>query len=224
MCNLFANTMPAEAMRRLFDVAPDRDRLGNAPPLPAIHPRDAAPVLRRAPDGARELAALHWGFLMPQTSRKTGAPILPKAVNNARDDRLRDSPFWRDSFERRRCLIPATSFCEAKGAKPAVWTWFALAGDEPRPPFAFAGLWRGFRGRYRGGETVELDTVSMVTTTPNALVREVHPDRMPAILPPEAWDDWLDGDPAAAFARLGPYPAAAMRVSRAGVHEKADPG
>ncbi|MEL6198254.1 MAG: SOS response-associated peptidase family protein [Pseudomonadota bacterium] len=94
----------------------------------------------------REFVSMASGFLMPQVSKHTRKLILPKAVNNARDDKVRSSPFWRASFEERRCLIPATSFCEAKGKAPATYYWFGLVGDEPRPGFAFAGLWRQFRG------------------------------------------------------------------------------
>ena len=121
---------------------------------------------------------MHWGFRMPQVSKRTGQPIQPRAINNARDDKLLDSRFWRGSFEERRCLVPATSFCEAKGRAPATYYWFALQGEEPRPAFAFAGLWRSFRGNYRD-ELVEIDTHTVITTTPNELVRPIHPDRMP---------------------------------------------
>ena len=223
MCNLFANTMPVDAMRDLFAVDRAHDRLGNAPPLPAIFPRRDAPTVFLAEDGARALAPMHWGFLMPQVSKKTGRPILPKAINNARDDKLRTSPFWRESFERRRCLLPATAFCEAEGRAPATYHWFALRGAAERPPFAFAALWRRFRGRYREAAPVEIDTVTMVTTTPNALVRPIHPDRMPVILPEDAWETWLSGAPDAAFALLKPYPADAMRIARSGLDAKADP-
>lgn len=215
MCNLFSNTLPADAMRRLFDVAADADGLGNMPPLPAIWPRAEIPVARRAADGRRELVRMHWGFLLPQVSKRTGLPILPKAVNNARDDRLRDAPFWRESFARRRCLIPATSWSEPKGARPAVIHWFAVTGDAPRPPLAFAGVWRRWRGDYRG-ETVALDTVSMITTRPNAVTAAAHPDRMPAIVAPERWTDWLEGPDDAAFALIGPWPAERTRLVAAG--------
>jgi len=124
---------------------------------------------------------MHWGFLMPQVSKKTGQPILPKAVNNARDDKVRNSPFWRDSYEHRRCLVPATSFCEPKGRAPATYYWFGLEGPERRPPFAFAGMWRSFRGQYRD-DLVEIDTFTILTTTPSKLVRPIHPQRMPVIL------------------------------------------
>jgi len=223
MCNLYANRSAQAEMRRLFGVAPGRDRLGNFAPLGAVWPRHSAPVVRPGADGAREMVAMHWGFLMPQVSRATGQPILPKAVNNARDDKIAHSPFWRASFESRRCLVPATAFAEAKGKNPATWYWFGMAADDAqaRPPFALAGLWRGFEGVYRG-EMVTIDTYTVVTTAPNALVRPVHPDRMPVILPPEAHEAWLSATPREAADLVRPFPPEAMRVVARGVGLKAD--
>lgn len=221
MCNLFANTMPQEAMRRLFAVAPGDDRLGNAAPLPAIFPRHDAPLVRISEHGRRELVAAHWGFVLPQVSRKTGAPILPKAVNNARDDSVATSPFWRDSFETRRCLLPATSFCEARGKKPATYVWFGVTGDAPRPPFAFAAIWKRWRGKYRD-DLVDIDTCAMLTTSPNALVRTAHPDRMPVILAPEDWGPWMTGSTQEAVRLLRPYPAEQMRIVQEGLDAKSD--
>lgn len=218
MCNLYSNMTTQAAMRQLFDLAPGRDRLGNFAPLPAIYPRYEAPVLRLGADGARELVTMHWGFLLPQVSKKTGKPILPKAVTNARDDRLRSSPFWRASFRTRRCLVPATSFAEAKGHHPATFYWFGMeAGDaDARPPFSFAGLWRKFRGEYRG-ELVEIDTYTIVTSTPNDLVRPIHPSRMPVILDPSDYQTWLTSPEEQAAGLLRPYPAERMRIVRQGI-------
>jgi len=224
MCNLYSNTTTQEAMRQLFDVAPGRDRLGNFAPLPAIYPRYQAPVVRRDGDGVREMVAMHWGFLLPQASKKTGRPILPKAVNNARDDKVTSSGFWAESFAARRCLVPATAFAEARGRKPATFFWFGLADDDPvaRPPFAFAGLWRRFRGAYRG-ERVEIDTHTIITTTPNDVVRPVHPDRMPVILDPAEFDTWLSGTPEEAVPLMRPFPANRMRIVRQGEGVTQDP-
>ena len=224
MCNLYSNTTPQQAMRELFEVAPHRDRLGNFAPLTAIYPRYTAPVVRLDGDGAREMAAMHWGFLLPQTSNKTGKPILPKAVNNARDDKVTSSRFWAESFAVRRCLVPATAFAEARGRKPATFFWFGLADEDPaaRPPFAFAGLWRRFRGAYRG-ERVEIDTHTIITTGPNELVRPVHPDRMPVILGPEDHETWLSGPPDEAARLMRPFPAARMRIVRKGEGVTQDP-
>ncbi|MEM8550004.1 MAG: SOS response-associated peptidase [Verrucomicrobiota bacterium] len=218
MCNLFSKTLPPEAMRQLYGVK--RDRIGNQSPVPGIFPRHAAPVVRLV-DGERELVPMHWGFLMPQVSKRTGKPILAKAVNNARDDKVQTSPFWRSSFEERRCLIPATSFCEAKGKAPATYYWFGLVGDEPRPPFAFAGLWRQFRGSYLD-ELVELDTFTMLTTMPNALVREIHPDRMPVVLDPADYEAWLTGGADRAAELLRPFDEGRMRIVLSGEDAKSD--
>ena len=224
MCNLYSNTIPVEAMRRLFGVAPGHDRVGNQPPMPAIFPRAEVPVVRRDADGSRELVRMHWGFLMPQVSKRTGQPILPKAITNARDDKLTGS-FWGDSFWARRCLVPASSFCEPQGRKPAVFHWFAITGDEPRPPFAFAGLWRPFRGRYRD-EQVEVDTYAIVTTSPNEVVRAIHPHRMPAMIAPGDYEAWLTAAPEEALQMVRPYPADRMQVVRAAegaTSDEADP-
>ncbi|QHQ37351.1 SOS response-associated peptidase [Algicella marina] len=223
MCNLFSNTMPVDAMRNLFGVDAGNDHLGNQPPLPAIFPRYEAPVMRQSGDGQRELVRMHRGFLMPQVSKKTGKPILPKAVNNARDDKVRSSSFWRSSFAERRCLVPATSFCEAKGKAPATYYWFGVQGDDERPPFAFAGMWRQFRGNYRD-ELVEIDTFTILTTKPNDLVRKIHPDRMPVILDPADHATWLDGSGDEAYRLVRPFPEDQMRIVQSGEDLKSDDG
>jgi len=223
MCNLYFNTIPATAMRQLFDVKVEDDSLGNAEPLPAIFPKGMAPIVGIDADGQRWLQNAHWGFVMPQVSKKTGKPIQPKAVNNARDDKLRTSSFWRKSFTDRRCLIPATSFCEAKGRNPATYVWFGVTGDGIRPPFALAGIWRAFKGNY-GGEEREMITSSMVTTMPNDLVKDTHPDRMPMILAPEDYDAWLSESPEDAFSLIRPYPSACMVIHQSGEGLKSDRG
>jgi putative SOS response-associated peptidase YedK len=135
----------------------------------------------------------------------------------------RTSRFWKKSFTERRCLIPGTSFCEAKGRNPATYVWFGLKGDGDRPPFAFAGVWRAFSGNY-GGEDRDLITSSMVTTTPNSLVRDTHPDRMPAILHPDDYEAWLTAEPDAAFDLIKPYPADLMMIYQSGEGLKSDRG
>ncbi len=87
---------------------------------------------------------------------------------------------------------------------------FTLVSGEP---FGFAGLWDVW------GEWPEkLVTCCLVTTTANELVRPVH-DRLPVIVPPERYAEWLD--PATPLDRLTalprPYPASQMRVATASV-------
>ncbi len=222
MCNLYSNTIPADAMRQLFDVAVERDRLGNAEPLPAIYPKHMAPVVRSAEDGGRELVLLSWGFRTTKKSKKTGAVIQPNAWNNARDDKVRSSGLWKGSFEERRCLIPATSFCEAKGRNPATYHWFALKGDQSRPPFAFAGMWQ--TSRYQGKEgPEEVATYTVITTLANEIVKPIHPQRMPVILKPDDYEQWMSGSPEEALDLLQPYNADDMQIVRCGESERSDP-
>jgi len=100
-------------------------------------PRHIAPVVRCTDDGEREIVTMSWGFMLLQNERAS------RRVTNVRDDKILVSKFWRKSFQERRCLVPATSFCEPNGdVKPATWHWFSVTGSEPRQLFAFPGIWR----------------------------------------------------------------------------------
>jgi putative SOS response-associated peptidase YedK len=75
--------------------------------------------------------------------------------------------------------------------------------------FAFAGIWD--RWKDASGNLVE--TCSILTTTPNPLLADVH-DRMPAILEPENYELWLDPgfkDLDTLIGMLKPFDPAQMR-------------
>jgi len=61
---------------------------------------------------------------------------------------------------------------------------FTLADDSV---FAFAGIW----DRWKNPERKVVETCSIITTSANALLSDVH-DRMPVILKGEDYDRWLD--------------------------------
>jgi len=63
----------------------------------------------------------------------------------------------------------------------------------------------------------------MVTTTPNALTKETHPDRMPMIVDPNDYETWLSGTPDEAFALIRPFPADRMVIHQSGEGLKSDP-
>ena len=137
---------------------------------------------------------------------------------NARAETLSEKPSFRDTVKPRRCLVPADGFYEWRmedGHKQPFR--IGMKGDAP---FAFAGLWERWTATGAGlDEGGEVETVTIVTTFANDKLRPIHA-RMPVILPPEAFDGWLDpaNDPAAACALLEPYPVEPMafyRVSQA---------
>ncbi len=139
----------------------------------------------------------------------------PRRVTNTRDDKVQ-SAFWRESFQK-PSLVPASSFCEPNSSvRPARWTWFALGGEDPRPLFAFAGLWRVWEGPIKkDGPPVTRDVFPFMTTTPNELVATVNHERMPVLLTsPEAQDQWLDGSDEGGFALCRPYLQSRCGLSR----------
>jgi putative SOS response-associated peptidase YedK len=173
--------------------------------------------VRQSADGEREISVMSWGFVLLQNGR------APKRVTNVRDDKILESKFWRGSFEERRCLVPATSFCEPNGdVKPATWHWFALSGTDERPLFAFPGIWRRYQGPVRkDGPKVDIEVYSFLTTTPNAMVSTINHERMPVLLTREdEFEIWLKGTPDEALALAREYPPEQMRIVQEGFDKK----
>jgi putative SOS response-associated peptidase YedK len=193
MCNLYSMTRPPEAVLRLFGVGHNRAAAFGG--KSAIFPGYVAPVVRKTPDGERELVNLNWGFVLLQQGR------APKRVTNVRDDKILTSPFWRTSFEQRRCLVPASSYCEPKGEKPATWHWFAVNGDGHRPLFAFPGVWTRYRGPLKkDGESVDQEVFAFMTTEPNELTASINHERMPVLMTdPTDFETWLSASTYEAF-------------------------
>lgn len=214
MCNLYSMTKAREAVIRLFKVGHNRASLFD--PKDAIFPGHQAPVVRLAEDGERELVTLSWGFVLLRDG------YAPKRVTNTRDDKI-DTRFWRASFEQRRCLVPATSFCEPHdGRKPATWHWFALKGDEARPMFALAGLWQRWKGPIKkDGPNVELDVYSFMTTVPNALTSSINHERSPVLLTNEyEMGLWMHGTAKEARSLLRPLAPDRMHIVQEGFDKR----
>ena len=126
---------------------------------------------------------------------------------NARSETLLEKPAFKESFERRRCLIPADGFYEWKrGVRSKQPFHFGMKDDLL---FAFAGIW----DRWRPAQGPMLESCAILTTGPNELLRDVH-DRMPVILNPGQYQEWLDA-PASDCGRLSvllqPFDAAMMK-------------
>lgn len=184
MCNLYRLTKAADAVAALF-----RARTSAAPNFAAeIYPGYPGLVVAEG-----EVRAMNWGFPLVLKSKKTGAPLKPKPVNNTREDKLHTG-FWIDSFRHRRCLIPVTAWAEAEGAKGSMTrTWYSLPDDDL---FAVAGIWR---------PTAEWgNAYSMVMVDGCHQMADVH-DRMPTILSRDDWDRWTTGTPDEALALCRVY-------------------
>lgn len=213
MCNLYSMTMPREAMLRLFRISDNRAAACDT--RDAIFPGHSAPVVRMAADGEPELITMSWGFVLLQDGRAA------RRVTNTRDDKVQ-SQFWRSAFESRRCLVPASSFCEPNDGRAAgeraTWHWFALRGDEPRPGFAFAGLWQSWKGPIKkDGPNVDLQVYSFMTTAPNSATASINHERSPVLLTSDAARQaWLRGTPQEAATLIAPIRGEALTIVQAG--------
>jgi putative SOS response-associated peptidase YedK len=215
MCNLYSLNKKRDAVARFFRVS--HNRAAGFEPVSAIFPRHVAPVMRVSADGEREIVTMSWGFMLLQNGK------APRPVTNVRDDTILKSSFWKSSFEERRCLVPAASFCEPNGdVKPATWHWFSIKGDEERPLFAFPGIWRRYKGPVKkDGPNVDIETYAFLTTTPNALVATINHERMPVLLTrEEEFDLWLRGSPDEAMGLAREYPPQQMRIVQEGLEKE----
>ena len=182
MCGRFAFYSPREAVARLFGVA-------DAPevePRYNIAPTQFVATVREA-GGPRAVAMLYWG-LVPFWAKEQsiGARMI-----NARSETLGEKPSFRNAFKRRRCLVLADGYYEWQRSGAIKQPYFISFEDGE--PFGMAGLWE----RWRDPATDEtLESCCIVTTSPSAAVAHVH-DRMPVIVPPARYAEWLDPDNAA---------------------------
>jgi putative SOS response-associated peptidase YedK len=193
MCGRYTIIASPEALRALFGY----EEQPNFPPRYNVAPTQPIAIVRLL-DGKRHFALVRWG-LLPSWVKD---PKTFTLLINARGESAAEKPAFRAAMKRRRCLIPADGFYE----------WQA-AGERKRPfyvhaksgaPLAFAGLWETWTGP--NGE--ELETAAIVTTQANRTLKPIH-DRMPAIVPPEGFDLWLDGaavDATTAAALIAPAP------------------
>lgn len=173
---------------------PGLGRFNVAPTQEILVVRDS-PDEEKAAAGEREARLMRWG-LVPVWAKdlKVGYRMINAKVENLEKSRAYGPLVGKF---RHRCLIVADGFYEwmkAEDPKQPRQPWrFTVDGGEP---FAFAGLCTRKEWNDPDERGVDPDgylySATIITTTPNAVVKPVH-DRMPAILSgPEAEAAWLD--------------------------------
>jgi putative SOS response-associated peptidase YedK len=176
MCGRYLITSTPEAMRQLFAYLEQP----NFPPRYNVAPTQPIPIVRLH-EGRRQFALVRWG-LIPAWVKD---PKTFSLVLQARSDSVLDKPSFKNAMKYRRCLIPADGFYEwnedTTPRRPYV------VRPKHGGPVAFAGLWESWMGP--NGE--ELETAVVITTEANKTLHPIH-YRMPAVIPPEAFDSWLD--------------------------------
>ena len=179
MCGRYDLSENPAAIRAHFGVpsvpefAPSRD----------VRPTERAPIIRINPlSRKREGALARWG-LVPAWAKdlKFGVRCI-----NARIETVASLPVYRAAFRNRRCLVPVSAFFEWSGVKGNRSKWRVSLPDEPL--FGLAGLWERWIDHQTGDP---VDTYTIVTTAASEQLAPLH-DRMPVVVPPGRYENWLD--------------------------------
>lgn len=183
MCGRFVSSSPPDEVARYFDAEPPGEA-AIGPSWNVAPTNDVYVVLEDG--GIRRVAPHHWG-LVPIWAK---SPSVGNKMINARSEGLAEKNAFKHAFRKRRCIVPVDGFYE----------WKAIAGQRTKQPYfihredgeplAFAGLWEEWRGPDRAGDE-RLRSTTIITTSANNTMAPIH-DRMPVILPPTSWNEWLD--------------------------------
>jgi putative SOS response-associated peptidase YedK len=178
MCGRFTLHTPPGVLQEHFgiDEVPAISASYNIAPS-----QDIAAV--RVVAGRRGMALLRWG-LVPSWAKDTR---IGYRMINARAETVADKPAWRVAFRQRRCLIPADGFYEWRRTGEGKQPYHIRMQD--RSVFAFAGLWE----RWQGADDAVIESCSIIVTAANETIQPVH-DRMPVIVAPQDYTQWLDPD------------------------------
>ncbi|TNE64581.1 MAG: SOS response-associated peptidase [Alphaproteobacteria bacterium] len=197
----------------------EADRLDAAWQTGDLKPTDPVPIVAHR-SHCRRLTMARW-WLVPRYARELDSQF---SMFNARSDKLIDIYYrWKASTPRlrqmirsaylaplldgRRCLIPMNGYYEFKGGQPY---FFTINGARL---FSVAGLWE-WNKHIRTPEWPDgILSCTMITTEPNSAAAPIH-DRMPAILRPYEYEDWLSTNtaPEHALSLLKPYPGNDLTV------------
>lgn len=198
MCGRFTLITDVRRIAESFGVAPVLD----------IQPRyNIAPtqdVIAILKNGAAHLISLRWGLIPAWAKDET----IGSRMINARAETLTEKSSFKNLLRGKRCMVVADGFyewrAEGKGKTPMYITL------QDNQPFAFAGLW----DLWKSPDGQQVQSCTIITTEPNELMATIH-NRMPAILRPGAYEDWLNPqlrDEEVLTHWLTPYPAELMKA------------
>lgn len=200
MCGRFTLTIDINRVAKAFGVAPSPS-LQVSPRYNVAPTQDVVTIMR---NGTAHLDLLRWG-LIPAWAKDAS---VGSRMINARAETLAEKASFKRLLHARRCLVVADGFYEWKQEHSGKTPMYITLKDQE--PFAFAGLWDS----WKDPEGQQIRTCTIITTQPNELMASIH-NRMPAILPRQAVEEWLDpaqSDDQALLSLLTPYPASEMEA------------
>ena len=123
-----------------------------------------------------EVADMQWG-IVPHWARPGQ---FERPLINARAETIHEKPSFKKLIARTRVIVPVNGFYEWRRAQGNKATFYFHSADQSA--LALAGIYQiDSEGQMQ---------CCLITTDANSVMRPVH-DRMPALIPQQAMQDWL---------------------------------
>jgi putative SOS response-associated peptidase YedK len=181
MCGRFARYSLSRELERYFNALPPSFEIQ---PSYNVAPTQEIPVIVQHED-ARHSKKRHWE-LVPFWAKDIS---IGSRMINARVETLSSKPAFKASLKHRRCLIPANGFYEWSGKAGSKQPYFIFLPSSE--PLAFAGLYENWEAKESPPDAGPYKSCTIITMNASDSVKDIH-DRMPLILKPEAYEEWLD--------------------------------
>lgn len=202
MCGRYAASRNPDDLVEEFDVdVPPAKRL--EPDFNVAPTKPVYAVLTRPAEDAeqlvRRLQVVRWG-LVPSWAKD---PSIGNRLVNARLETAAQKPSFRSAFAKRRCLLPADGYYEWYTPEDRPGVPRDSKGKPRKQPFfirprdggvlAMAGLYELWRDPTRDEDDPDawLWTTTILTTEAVDGLGRIH-DRMPLLVEPERYAEWLD--------------------------------
>lgn len=177
MCGRYRRRSDKQRIAEAFDAHAGLEEL-YLEPEDDIAPGSIQPVVCVNPDGNRQIELMRWGFKLPD-----------RLLFNARAEGIEKANFWKESFSKRRCIVPADSFFEWQQVKSGKKPKFEFIVPD-RHPFGMAGVW----SQWKNPKTKQWEhTFAILTSEANAVMQPIH-DRQPTILELRDYAEYLSED------------------------------
>jgi putative SOS response-associated peptidase YedK len=182
MCGRYSLTVGAEQLARQFLAEFAEELMKELEPREEITPGTGVVAIFEDRDrGGRRGDIFDWG-LVPSWCKDPRTATRPI---NARSETVASKPTFREPFRYRRCLVPMTGFFEwDRKTQPRRKYTFS---NPDVPLLAVAGVW----DHWQHADGSEILSLALLTQPANKVMAPIH-HRMPVILEPAVWDQWLD--------------------------------
>src|SRR6478609_9269684 len=203
MCGRYASSRKPEDLVEEFEVRTSKVEEALAPDFNVAPTKPVYAVMERSPSPRdaevkeppeRQLRVLTWG-LVPSWAKD---PSIGNRMINARMETVAEKPAYKRAFASRRCLLPADGYFEwyptqqtGKSGKPLKQPFFIRPTDGG--VLAMAGLYEIWRDPARSDDDPDRFrwTCTVLTTQAEDALGHIH-DRMPLMVAPQRWSEWLD--------------------------------